>query len=114
MISKVMPCRNIISARFGNYTTYKCRAFNVKAVGVYMISICFGELLTVGKGKAVCAHVMMELRIRSSLTSALEGGEWLTRSGCFTPENETLVGTEYEWVCPGIGLSVILTRLEKL
>jgi len=79
-----------------------------------MVTICF-EVMTIGKGKAVSAGVIMELRRRSSLASALEGDRVANScSGRFIPGNETLVGTEYEWVCPGIGLSVILTRLEQL
>jgi hypothetical protein len=44
-----------------------------------MVTICF-EVLTTGKGYAVSTLVMMELRLRSGVTSALEGGEWLTRA----------------------------------
>jgi hypothetical protein len=44
-----------------------------------MVVISF-EVLTIGKGKAVSVLVMMELRFRSIITSALEGGEWQTHA----------------------------------
>lgn len=60
-----------------------------------MATTCF-EVLTVGKGKAVSARVMMDLRLCSILTSALEGSERQTHAlAALPPGKGTLIGTAY-------------------